>query len=220
MSSRNTTKEAVKISAIVPAFNEEKTIGNVLSVLTRMPEIDEVIVVNDGSTDRTEQVAKSYNIILVSLPENRGKGGAISAGLSHSHGEVVLLLDADLVGLRPEHIRRLLKPVISGRAAMSIGLFKKGRKIIDLAQKAHPYLTGQRAVRRDILEKINNIDITRFGFEIALTKQAKSQRLPITKVNLPYLTHLTKEEKMGLLKGLTARLRMYWEIVHCYVKNE
>ncbi len=209
----------MKIAAIVPAFNEEKTIGGVLSVLTRLQEIAEVIVVDDGSTDRTGQVAESFGVSIIQLPENRGKGGAVKAGLDSTQAGVILFLDADLVGLNQGHVRQLLAPVLSGSADMSIGLFESGRMATDLAQKVAPYLTGQRVVRRTVLEQVNDLDITRFGFEIALTRLADALRLPVAEVQLHNLTHVTKEEKMGLLKGFAARLRMYWEIVRCYARS-
>ncbi|MBT9172663.1 MAG: Poly-beta-1,6-N-acetyl-D-glucosamine synthase [Syntrophomonadaceae bacterium] len=209
----------MKIAVIIPAYNEEKTIGAVLSILTRSQEISEIIVVNDGSSDRTGQVAANYGVTLIQLPENRGKGGAVKAGLDSTQAEIILFLDADLIGLNTGHVNQLLAPVVSGQAAMSIGLFEKGRIATDLAQKVAPYLTGQRAVRRSVLEQVNDLDITRFGFEIALTRLADVLRLPVVEVQLHNLTHVTKEEKMGLLKGFAARLRMYWEIVRCYAKS-
>jgi polyisoprenyl-phosphate glycosyltransferase len=208
----------VKITAVIPAFNEEKTIGGVLSVLIDVPEIEEIIVVSDGSTDRTKEVAESFNVTVVSLAENRGKGGAIKAGLDKNRAEIVLFLDADLIGLCHEHVYQLLEPVASGRADMSIGIFENGRVATDLAQRVAPFLSGQRAVRRSVLEEINDLDLTRFGVEVALTQLVDELNLPVTEVYLHDLTHVTKEEKMGVIKGLAARMRMYWEIVRYFAK--
>lgn len=208
----------MRIAAIIPAYNEEKTIGGVLSVLTKLKEIAEVIVVDDGSTDRTAAVAANFGVTLIQLPENRGKGGAVKAGLDVTQAEAILFLDADLVGLNAGHVRELLVPVVSGDAGMSIGLFESGRAVTDLAQRVAPYLTGQRVVKKTVLEQVNDLDVTRFGFEIALTRLADALRLPVAEVQLHNLTHVTKEEKMGLLKGFAARLRMYWEIVRCYAR--
>ncbi|MDW7650599.1 MAG: glycosyltransferase family 2 protein [Bacillota bacterium] len=204
--------------AIIPAFNEEKTIGGVLSVLVRAPQIDEIIVVNDGSDDRTSDVAKQFRVTLVDLEENRGKGGAIKAGLDRSGADVVLFLDADLIGLRPRHVEQLLHPVLSGGFAMSVGLFENGRVATDLAQKVAPYLSGQRAVRRDLLEMVNDLDITRFGVEVAITRLVDAQDLPVQEVYLQDLTHVTKEEKLGVFKGFAARMKMYWEIVRYFAR--
>lgn len=204
--------------AIIPAFNEEKTIGGVLSVLAQVREIDEIIVVNDGSEDRTAAVAGQFDITLVNLEKNRGKGGAIRAGLDISGADIVLFLDADLIGLKLEHIDQLLAPVVSGKYVMSIGLFENGRKATDLAQKVAPYLSGQRAVRREVLEAINNMDISRFGVEVAITKLVDSHDLAVKEVYLQDLTHVTKEEKLGVIKGFAARMKMYWEIAQCFAK--
>ncbi|MBS4031406.1 MAG: glycosyltransferase family 2 protein [Clostridiales bacterium] len=208
----------MKIIAIIPAFNEAKTLGGVLSVLVSVPVIDEIIVVNDGSTDTTEEVAKQYNVRLVSLTENRGKGGAIKAGLDRSRADVILFLDADLIGLRTEHVGQLLNPVIDGSAVMSIGLFENGRVATDLAQMVAPYLSGQRAVRREVLEMVNDMDISRFGVEVAITQIVEGKKLPVKEVYLRDLTHVTKEEKLGVIKGFAARMKMYWEIVRYYAK--
>lgn len=206
--------------AIIPAFNEEKTIGSVLSVLMTMPLIDEVIVVNDGSSDKTSDVARRFNVTLIDLSENRGKGGAIKAGLDRSSADVVLFLDADLVGLSKEHVDSILKPVLAGEADMSLGLFEHGRVTTDLAQKVAPYLTGQRAIRREVLEKVNDLDVSRFGVELAITKVVDAEKLTVREVHLRDLTHVTKEEKLGVIKGFAARMKMYWEIVRYFTKAD
>ncbi len=208
----------MRIIAIIPAFNEAKTLGGVLSVLVSVPAIDEIIVVNDGSTDATAEVANQYNVKLVSLAENRGKGGAIKAGLDGSRADVILFLDADLIGLSPEHVDELLNPVIEGSAVMTVGLFENGRVATDFAQMVAPYLSGQRAVRREVLEMVDDMDISRFGVEVAITKIVEAKKLAVQEVPLRCLTHVTKEEKLGVFKGFAARMKMYWEIVRYYAK--
>lgn len=84
-------------------------------------------------------MARAHRVEVVCLPTNRGKGAAVAAGLSRAQGEVIGFLDADLVGLRPEHIRALVLPVIEGQADMTIGLFGGGRLSTDLAQKLTPF---------------------------------------------------------------------------------
>ncbi|MGI5823563.1 MAG: glycosyltransferase family 2 protein [Dethiobacteria bacterium] len=199
--------------AIIPAYNEEKTIGQVLAPLKKVSLIKKIIVVSDGSTDDTVQVARGYDVEVVELIENRGKGGALKAGLDSFRADVVLFLDADLLGLTPKHVLDLLEPVINNDVDMTIGLFEGGRIATDLAQKMAPYLSGQRALKFSLLEKISDLDIARFGVEMALNRFMESAAISVQEVVLHDMSHVMKEEKMGVWKGMAARMKMYWEII-------
>ncbi|NLX91236.1 MAG: glycosyltransferase family 2 protein [Firmicutes bacterium] len=201
------------IMAIIPAYNEERTIGNVLSALKEVSLVKKIIVVSDGSTDNTVQVARSYGVEVVELEENRGKGGALKAGLDNAKADVVLFLDADLLGLTPSHVYNLLYPVINGEADMTIGIFEKGRIATDLAQKMAPYLSGQRALKFHLLEQISDLDVARFGVEVALNRFMESSKITVKEVLLRDMSHVMKEEKLGVWKGMAARMKMYWEII-------
>lgn len=202
-----------KVAAIIPAYNEEKTIGAVLDAVRQVSDLDEIIVVSDGCTDNTVKEAKRRRVKVIELPENRGKGAAMKAGVDATQAEVVVFLDADLIGLQKDHLRQLLGPVLKGEADMSIGLFGGGRLATDLAQIVAPFLSGQRAVKKPLLAELDEMDITRFGIEVALTRQAQKSGLRVKQVVLDQLTHVMKEEKRGFWKGLRDRLKMYWEIV-------
>jgi glycosyltransferase involved in cell wall biosynthesis len=204
---------AVKVAAVVPAYNEERTIGAVLSVLVRCRGVDEVVVVSDGSSDGTARVARSFGVKVVEFPTNRGKGAAMAAGVAATDAPYVVFLDADLVGLREEHVTDLVLPVIAGEADMTIGLFTGGRPCTDLAQAITPFLTGLRAMRREIIEGMPAVEVTRYGVEVALTRYARRHHLRVREVPLPGLTHVMKEEKLGFWAGFAHRLRMYWEIL-------
>ena len=207
------------IVAIIPAYNEEKTISNIIEVLKSVHLIKEIFVVSDGSTDSTVQVAKDSGAKVIELSENLGKGGAMKVGLEQTAGDIILFLDADLIGLTPNHVYDLLYPVLEGHCDMTIGIFAKGRLATDLAQKLAPYLSGQRSVKRELLSNIPDIDISRFGVEVALTKYVEENNISFKEVILSDMTHVMKEEKFGLLKGFAARMKMYWEIVSC-LKNK
>jgi polyisoprenyl-phosphate glycosyltransferase len=208
------------ITAIIPAYNEEQTIGNVLDCITKVEEITQIIVVSDGSTDKTAEVAASFNIEVIELVENVGKGGAMKAGIERCSNENVVFLDADLIGLTEKHVKDLIMPVIYNETDMTIGIFKNGRIVTDLAQKVTPYLSGQRAVKKTVLDRIPNIDITRYGVEVALTKFADKNAISSKEIYLEDMTHVTKEEKLGLIKGMQARFKMYWDIVKILNNND
>jgi len=204
----------VEVAAIIPAYNEDKTIGPILSVLQKCPQVKQIIVVSDGSTDRTVKVALSFDgVEVVELPCNIGKGGAIMAGLKRTQAEVLLFLDADLIGLTSEHVSSLLTPVLESNAQMAVGVFERGRMATDLAQKMAPFLSGQRVLTRNLLEKVVDLDISRFGVEVMLHRFAEEHKVPTVTVCLSDLSHVLKEEKLGIWKGSQARLQMYWEII-------
>lgn len=208
------------VTAIIPAYNEENTIGDVLRILVESATVEEIIVVSDGSDDQTVNRASSFKQVkVIELLENRGKGGAIKAGLDHSEHDIILILDADLIGLNKNHIVALLEPVKNGTASMTTGVFEKGRPATDFAHKITPFLSGQRALRRELFENIANLNQSRFGLEIALQRYAKDQALIFIYVQLPLLSHVMKEEKRGLWKGFLCRTKMYWEIISYVAKD-
>ena len=203
----------MNVTAIIPAYNEELTIASVVNCLRNVEKIQKIIVVSDGSTDNTAEIAKESGADVIELEENVGKGGAIKAGVNECGTEIILFLDADLIGLTEKHVLDLIEPVLENAADMTIGIFRNGRMVTDLAQKVTPYLSGQRAIRKSIIDKMPNIDITRYGVEVALTKYVEKFSIRVQEVDLPDMTHVTKEEKLGLLRGVQARLKMYWDIV-------
>lgn len=202
----------MSVSVVIPALNEESTIGEVVSVLTHISDIKEIIVVSDGSTDHTADVARENGARVIELNENIGKGGAMMVGVEEIESDVVLFLDADLIGLTPSHVEELITPVISDDVEMTIGIFENGRFATDLAQFVAPYLSGQRALRVQLLQNMSDLEISRFGIEVALTKYVAEHKMRIKEIELKGMSHVMKEEKLGLAKGLAARMKMYWEI--------
>lgn len=207
----------MKVAAVIPAYNEESTIGAVVSACRQVPEISEVIVVSDGSTDETATLARAAGATVIEHTENRGKAAAMKSGFEATTAPVLLFLDADLIGLSADHLRLLLRPVLAGEADMSIGVFGDGRVATDLAQMLAPYLSGQRAVRRELLADMfreePEAEQVRFGIEVALTKYVKQHGCRVVEVVLEEMSHRMKEEKLGLVKGAAARLKMYYEIL-------
>ena len=106
-----------KISAIVPVFNEEKTITNVVKKLLKSHLIDEVICINDGSTDKSLEHLKKFKnkIKLISFDKNQGKGYALVEGIKKANEPIVVFIDADLTNLSQKHIETLLKPILNNK---------------------------------------------------------------------------------------------------------
>ena len=197
---------------LIPALDEAGTVAAVVRC-ARDAGIGPVVVVDDGSTDATAEVARRAGAEVVRLPRNLGKGGAVAAGAERRSEDVVVLLDADLTGLRPEHVRSLAAPVMAGEAVMSRGVFTEGRWSTTAAQRIAPQLTGQRSVLRERLLEVPGLATSRYGIEVAITEHATAAGWPMVDVVLPGVSQVTKEEKRGLVRGALKRLRMYAEIL-------
>ena len=203
----------MNISVIIPAYNEEYTIADVIKTAKNVPEIDSIVVVSDGSTDRTVEIARSLKVEVYEMKENIGKGGAMKRGFEKTDSDIILFLDADLIGLECEHIYSLINPIIENIADMTIGVFSKGRLLTDLSQFITPYISGQRAIRRKIIDVIPDLDLLKFGVEVAINKAVKKYDYRIQTVKLYNVTQRIKEEKFGLFEGTKKRLQMYLDIV-------
>jgi glycosyltransferase involved in cell wall biosynthesis len=204
----------LRIAAILPAYNEGKRVTEVAKVALRAPSVDEVIIVNDGSQDDTSAVARGLRgVRVVDLPRNVGKGGAMTAGAAATTADILIFLDADLIGLKPEHIERLVEPVKTRRYDMAVGSFRGGRRMTDWAQKITPNISGQRAIRRGTFEQIPDLENARYGVEMQITKFCQHHRVKTQVVMIPGVTHPMKEEKLGVLRGVMSRAKMYSQIV-------
>jgi len=200
-----------RIDVLIPAFDEAPNVGAVVKAALAAG-LGRVLVVDDGSKDGTSQAAADAGAEVITLPVNRGKGGALHAGASALDGDVVVMLDADLVGLRPEHVKALAEPVAVGRADMTRGSFTGGRWATTTAQHVTPQLNGQRALARTALLSVDGLAESRYGVEVVITFHASSQAWRCENVALGGVSHIMKEEKRGFWRGARVRLRMYRDI--------
>lgn len=232
----------ITASAVIPAYNEAGRIGAVLETVALAQHIQEIIVVTDGCSDNTahearavaERLAPTFaanrargigcrELRIFELKHNIGKGGAMTYGALRSEAEVLLFLDADLIGLETQQVDDLLAPMLheepGQRADMTLGLFGAVRGGIfgwwlGVCHRQMAALTGQRAIRREIFLVIPGLTNSRFGIETAITRYVKYVwKLKVSHVPLHGVTHPVKEEKIGIWHGFRHRLNMYGEIV-------
>ena len=212
-------QSALTSSIVIPAFNEETTVAEVVRVASES-RLGTVYVIDDGSSDNTAQAATRAGATVIRLPENLGKGGVLHHAAVNLRENVLVLLDADLVGLTPEHIHALAEPVLAGEVDMTRGLFSGGRLQTTLAQYLAPQLSGQRAILRDKLAAVCELKTTRYGVEIAITKHAKRADWRTRDVGLKNVSQVMKEEKRGFWRGFFIRLKMYADIARAYIRHK
>ncbi len=210
----------MKVSAVVPAYNEASRIGAVLKPLVGCSAIDEVIVVDDGSDDGTAEMARQYAVDVVRLETNYGKAKALDEGVMRARNDVLLFLDADLVGLTEAHVEKLVRIYEDSGVDMLVGVFANGRRRTDFAQKLNPYASGQRMLTKKLwLRAKANVHEMNYGIEFALSKLAVKEGWSKEKVKLEGVTHVLKEEKRGFSNGVLERFKMYGNMIKWLFKK-
>lgn len=201
------------LSCVMPAYNEAARIGAVLAALRDHPAIAEVIVVDDGSTDGTAERAEAQpGVTLLRQDRNGGKTAAVAAGIAAASGRHLLFLDADLQGLRPEHVSALAAPVIDGRADVAISL--RGNAPGLWHRLGIDYISGERVVPRAMLDgRLHELrGLPRFGFEVWLNRIWIAQGVGVRVVPWPDVRSPLKTEKRGRWTGLRDDARMMRDI--------
>ena len=187
------------MSAIVPVFDEETTVKKVVEALLASNLIDEVICVNDGSSDDSLAILETFGeqITLIDLKQNQGKGNALAAGIRAAQYEIVAFFDADLANLSHGYIETLLDPILDGSACAVLGDPAKD----PIWPNVFSDLTGERAYYRcDLLPFLAEMETKRFGVEVFLNETFREQT-PI-KVPLTNLRGLYKYEKHPPAKAI------------------
>ena len=133
----------MKLSIIVPVYNEQKTISDILNALEKLtiPSVTkEVIVVDDGSTDFTREKLKKIKWPKIVLHEkNKGKGAAVKTGIEHATGDYIIIQDADLE-YDPKYIKELIKPILEGKAKVVYGTRLKRMPNLSKEEKRFRFL--------------------------------------------------------------------------------
>ena len=211
------------IAAIIPTYNEERNVADVLEVLHATTILDEVILVDDGSSDKTVEILqkaalRDRRFRVIQHEKNRGKGQAIFSGWAATNLPILLLLDADLKNLTPGHIQALLDPIINHHADMTLGLFRGGHFGTDFSHWLTPFLTGQRGLRAELLKYVSREASAGYGFDIALTMAAHQKGYRKRVVALKGVWHPSSETRAerGFWFGAYWKARMYRQIIRAW----
>lgn len=204
------------VTAIIPAYNEAHTIGDVVSVVRSCSFVNEVIVVSDGSTDETSSIAKEAGAIVIDLEQNVGKGKAMIEGFQHTNAEVIIFLDADLIGLTTKHAEQLVRSVLDGKRVMQVGIRDRGTFWTRVSHH-FPLISGERAIRRDVVKAIPDRFYHGFMIEVAFNYYCRSRKLSYGAVDLIGLSMRRKYQKVGWPKAVVQYVAMTAQIIRAMI---
>ena len=210
------------VSIVICAYNEEPTIKYVIESCHRFNTESEIVVVDDGSEDATQEIIKDLqkNIPLnyIRMDENKGKSYAMVVGVENAIRDIILFFDADILNIKNEHFDQLLNPIFNEEADMVLG--QPSETFIDYRINPFKGLTGERAMlKKDIEPILEDIRDIRFGVEtyINLYFQAHGKKLKYSV--LDGLTHPTKYEKTTPMKATMEFISEGQEIASTLLKN-
>jgi glycosyltransferase involved in cell wall biosynthesis len=222
-----------KLSIVIPVFNEERTIQQLLARVAAVPLSKEIIIIDDGSTDGTRQILSQYecacDVHIVFKPKNEGKGAALRTAFRRVTGDVVVVQDADLE-YDPRDILALVRPIIDGQADVVYGsrfltkgqgsrLHRWGNGLLTAASnwttglKVTDMEVGYKAFRRAV---VNSFEIRqlRFGFEPEVTSKIARRKYRVIEVPVHYAARSYADgKKIGLadlFNAIWCILRYWW----------
>jgi len=220
--------KSIKISIIIPCYNEEKYISTVLTNINKQRKLFnlEIIVVDDGSKDKTKKILKKYKKIINKIiikKENEGKGSAIIQGLNYVRGKYTLIQDADLE-YSPLDYTKIFYPLFKYNADAVYGsrfISNEARRIIyfknELANKFLTWISnivsglnlsdievGYKVFKTSILKSLN-LKEKSFGFEIEATMKLAKNNYKIFEVGISYNGRTYAEgKKIRTIDGILA----------------
>lgn len=200
------------LSVIIPVYNEERTLQELLSKVSKVDIFKEIIIVDDGSTDDSVKIAKRFGIKPIIHKKNKGKGAAIRTGLKHAKGDIVIIQDADLE-YEPEDYPLILKPFDYGFNAVygsrrlnpynnpfsSLSFYIGGNVLTTITNLLYGLRltdssTGYKAIRREVLNDLN-LDCERFEFCPMVNARLAKKGVRIFEVPIRYYPRSKKEGK-------------------------
>lgn len=199
------------VSAIVPFYNEEKSIGKVVKTLLSSPLVTEVICVNDGSTDSSRRVLKKFgnSIRVVDFVHNHGKGNAVACGIKSAKGAYVMFCDADLLHFSKNHIEQMLAPIFSGKAKVVFAV--PTQNPTGTYSRLEVFLAGERVyLRADLLPHIQRLSGSKGAgaSEVYLNTLYKKKNITIVP-----LVGLCKPSKVSKWSSATALKQYLYSVI-------
>ena len=192
-------KKYQKVSVIIPAYNEEDTVATVVEVVKKVSFVDEIIVVNDGSSDNTEAEALKVGARVITHETNKGKGEALHTGYREAECDIIAFIDADIHNLTSKKVESMIMPILEGKTDITKTKFARARgRVTELTAKPllnfffpeitfEQPLSGQFAARKEVLKKINFEKD--YGVDVGIVIDADVLGISIMEVDIGAIEH-------------------------------
>ncbi len=202
-----------RVTAIIPIYNEADRIEQVLNVVSSYPGFADVLVIDDGSTDDSKKIINNFSQVKYYFKQkNEGKAKAMNTGVSLAKTDIIFFCDGDIKGLNHRMIDEIIEPVVEGRVDMFIAM--RNRKIYFLHKLVLlvPFLGGERALTKELWEKVPVFYKQKFRIEAGLNFYAKYYGHGFDMKVFRGLSQTIKEKKYGFWSGFKKRLSMIVDI--------
>ncbi len=201
-----------KISVVIAAYNEATRISGVLKIVENHPLIDEVIVVNDGSTDNTSVIVKRFDVTLIENKKNMGKTLSVKKGIEKASNNLIMLLDADLRGLSSNSIEKLAEPVLNGDVDWTLSIRSNSFRVMRLLKM--DWLSGERVIPKNLLmdPSIWSRPDIGYGLETLMNKSLMSHNKKFRTVYLESVINTRKSKKVGFWNGTFGDFKVIGQI--------
>ena len=192
-------KKYMKVSVIIPAYNEEETVAKVVEVVGKVSFVDEIIVINDGSSDNTESEALKAGAIVINHEVNKGKGEALYTGYKKAECDIIAFIDADIHNLTSSKVEAMIRPILEGKTDITKTKFaRESGRVTELTAKPllnfffpeisfEQPLSGQFAAKKEILKKINFEKD--YGVDVGIVIDADVLGISIMEVDIGEIEH-------------------------------
>ncbi len=219
-----------KVICVVPAYNEGDVINSTIEKIEKIESIDEIVIVNDGSTDNTLEEINKLGKQVISYDKNMGKGYAIKKAIENLNYGYLVLIDGDL-GETSSEIDKLIAPVLNNEADFTIARFPEARTVTNkkgglglvkglakngieffTGKEIYTSLSGQRVYKKSVLDTMEYIP-DRYGIEVAMTVQALNNNFSLLEVPVQ-MSHRYTERN---LSGFIHRGKQFKDILKTFI---